>query len=497
VSQQPRLHSITDRAGGTDLGALEPVPALLKRVRAELAGDFGPGRPIRISRAPGRLDVMGGIADYTGSLVCEITLDRAAAVALQSRDDRFVQVFSFNLFDGNQPFTFRIPLDSLADSPFDSLRVEFNQPGRKWAGYIAGCLAVLHRRNQIDLKNPSLRGVNLALLSTVPMGAGVSSSAAIEVAAMINLIDHFQIRRDDPMLLASMCQEVENQIVGAPCGIMDQVSCCAGTQASILRMTCQPHELQSPLVLPRGIRVVGINSNVKHSIGGGMYGRTRCAAFMGHRMILEKMRDLGIAAGKTLQSDPMHGYLANLDPDDYKRIFRPFLPAEIGGKIFLDQYGPTIDTATAVDPDQTYHVLQACDHHVLEARRVRNFAHHLETAAALADDSPRRKLPLDKAGHLMYASHLSYTNDALLGAPECDLLVKLVRDREPAGLYGAKITGGGSGGTVAVLADITPRADAALDEIMAVYEQQSGHKPEAFRGSSPGAWAVGTAEMAI
>jgi len=97
----------------------------------------------------------------------------------------------------------------------------------------------------------------------------------------------------------------------------------------------------------------------------------------------------------------------------------------------------------------------------------------------------------------MYASHLSYTNDALLGAAECDLLVKLVRDREAAGLYGAKITGGGSGGTVAVLSDISPRADAVLGEIIDIYERQSGHKSELFLGSSPGAWAVGTAEVTI
>ncbi len=84
----------------------------------------------------------------------------------------------------------------------------------------------------------------------------------------------------------------------------------------------------------------------------------------------------------------------------------------------------------------------------------------------------------------MYASHLSYTNDALLGAPECDLLVKLVRQRESAGLYGAKITGGGSGGTVAVLAN--EGTDAAMSEIMAEYEKQTGREPEAFLGSSPG-----------
>jgi L-arabinokinase len=99
---------------------------------------------------------------------------------------------------------------------------------------------------------------------------------------------------------------------------------------------------------------------------------------------------------------------------------------------------------------------------------------------------------LDKAGHMMYASHLSYTNDARLGADECDLLVDLVRQREKSGLYGAKITGGGSGGTVAVMCDISDRADAAIEQLLREYERRTGLKPEPFAGTTPGAWAVGT-----
>src|SRR5215213_2275149 len=130
-------------APARELLSLEPVPTLLARTRAELSAAFDFARPMRISRAPGRLDVMGGIADYTGSLVCEATLDRAAAVALRDRDDRELQVFSFNLFDEHLPFTFRMSLDALADASVDDLRREFAEPGRKWAGYLAGCLFVL------------------------------------------------------------------------------------------------------------------------------------------------------------------------------------------------------------------------------------------------------------------------------------------------------------------------------------------------------------------
>ena len=80
-----------------------------------------------------------------------------------------------------------------------------------------------------------------------------------------------------------MCQKVENRIAGAPCGIMDQVTSCFGQAGALLRMVCQPHDLRLPLRFPEGVRVVGINSNVRHSVGGGQYGRVRCAAFMGHK----------------------------------------------------------------------------------------------------------------------------------------------------------------------------------------------------------------------
>src|SRR5207245_6929106 len=137
----------------------------------------------------------------------------------------------------------------------------------------------------------------------------------------------------------------------------------------------------------------------KHSVGGGMYGKTRCAAFMEHKISLNKMHEMGKAAGRTLIADPMRGYLANLDPDDYKRYFRPYLPAEILGADFLAQHGGTVDKATTVDPAVGYHVLQATDHHVLEARRVKNFVDFLEQAANEPQGTRPAGASLDKAGH--------------------------------------------------------------------------------------------------
>jgi galactokinase len=166
------------------------------------------------------------------------------------------------------------------------------------------------------------------------------------------------------------------------------------------------------------------------------------------------------------------------------------LPEQMKGRDFLDRYGGTIDSCTTIEPEVEYAVRHATDHHVLEARRVRRFVEFIESARQ--SDGAARASALNRAGHLMYASHQSYTMDAMLGAPECDLLVQLVREREHAGLYGAKITGGGSGGTVAVLANVGDRAEAAIAEVMREYASRTGRPPEAYTGSSDGAWRIGT-----
>lgn len=430
---------------------------------------------------------MGGIADYTGSLVCESTLACAAAIAMTPRTDGQVQVVSFNLYDDHHPFTVRIPIDALATCSIDQLRSEFSESGRRWSGYVAGCLAILQEQGYVDLKG--LGGFNIALLSTVPVGAGVSSSAAIEVAAMMNFVEHFGIRQQmDAMRFSALCQMVENRIVGAPCGIMDQATSCAGEEGALLRMLCQPHQLKEPLHLPRGIRAMGINSNVKHSVGGGAYGQTRCAAFMGHKMILDAMIKAGSIAA--IANDPMNGYLANLDPKLYDGTFREDLPAQMLGRDFITTHGQTLDSATSVHPATQYHVRAATDHHVYEAARVKTFAELLEKVDAASP--PQRERLLRQAGELMYSSHASYTNNAMLGADECDLIVNLVRENASNGLYGAKITGGGSGGTVAVLANDSADADAAIERILDEYQRTTGRTPEAFYASSPGAWAVGS-----
>src|SRR5207247_9175081 len=97
------------------------------------------------------------------------------------------------LCDDHKPLPLRTPPEALAGASVEELRREFNEAGRKWAAYLAGCLFILYEQGLVDLRDPKHKGLNLAVYSTVPLGAGVSSSAAIEVATMMNLIEHFSV----------------------------------------------------------------------------------------------------------------------------------------------------------------------------------------------------------------------------------------------------------------------------------------------------------------
>ncbi len=418
-------------------GLPDPVSTLLKRCATEPSAEIQPNRSVIVSRAPGRLDVMGGIADYTGSMVCEFPLDRATAVISQERADRQLRIFSFNCLDSQQSSTFCISLDALATQSAEALRREIADRRRDLDRLPDRLRLVLHDQGFINLHDPPVSGLTLAVYSTVPAGAGISSSAALEIATMMNLRSCWfmdarrPVELDDPIQLAALCQMAENRIVGAPCGIMDQVTSLLGQSGKLLRMVCQPHELLPPLALPPGMRVIGIDSGVRHRVDRSGLCSERCAAFMAHRIMLETMRDMGRSAGRELEGDPMRGYLANLDPDDYKRLFRPRLPELINGEEFLSRYGPTIDPVTLIEPDISYAVRHAADHHVLEARRVRRFVEFLQQSTARTSASRRAARP-GRSSHVRVASVLYDGRHA--GAPQCDLLVSMLRKREPAGL---------------------------------------------------------------
>ena len=309
--------------------------------------------------------------------------------------------------------------------------------------------------------------------SNVPEGKGVSSSAAIETATMQAACAAFGIEVD-PLDVALLCQRAENLVAGAPCGVMDQMTCVFGEPDHLLALLCQPADLHPSVPVPSDIEFWGLDSGERHAVGGSDYGAVRTGAFMGLRILNEHARV------------PLD-YLANIAPVEFEREFASMLPEEISGDDFLVRYGGTTDTVTNVTPGRRYHVRAPASHPVYERQRAESFRQLLRDAP---DEERRIRL-----GSLMYESHASYVACGL-GSPGTDRLVELVRSEGPAaGLYGARITGGGSGGTVTVIG--RKDAAAAITRVAETYERATGYRPHVFSGSSPGVAAFGAESITV
>jgi L-arabinokinase len=422
-------------------------------------------QPISTGRAPGRLDVMGGIADYSGALVLQLPIREKAHAAAQwdASEPPTVTVRTTDASAAGGAAEITVPSEALLDA-YDAVRARLAaDPATHWAAYVAGAVTVLHH----ELGTAIDRGIRIHLASDVPAGKGLSSSAAIEVAALralIGLLDVPLAARD----LALLCQKIENLVVGAPCGVMDQMTAACGRPGSLLALLCQPAELMPSVPVPQDVAFFGIDSGIRHAVTGADYASVRVGAFMGYRIVAEAAGlPVRVEDGRAVVDDPAwRGYLANVTPAEWESHLRDRVPATISGAAFLERYGGTTDPVTTIDPHREYAVRQPTAHPIYEHGRVRRFRELL--VGAPATDEVMAEL-----GELMYASHASY-GACGLGTDGTDRLVALVREAGAAtGLFGAKITGGGSGGTVVVLG--RPGSRAAVEAITARYARDSGH----------------------
>jgi len=461
---------------------LPDVEAFLETLRGlddcgvpEARGLFTADAPLIASRAPGRLDLMGGIADYSGSLVLQLPIREAALAALQRTTDGELRIVSLGAEADARSVSFSMPMQDFAPAgepmDYEAARTYFRRNEREnWAAYAAGAFLVLMRERRVRFAG----GARLLIESHVPEGKGVSSSAALEVAVMQAVAAAFEVALE-PRELALLCQKVENLVVGAPCGVMDQMTAACGEAGRLLALLCQPAEVQGSLALPQEVSVWGLDSGVRHSVGGADYGCVRTGAFMGYRIL-----EVALGTG-----DEAPRCLANLSPSELEQSLARHLPERISGEEFLARYGGTGDTVTRVDPSRTYAIRAPTAHPVYDHFRVRTFAE------LLSGEPGERRLEL--LGELMYQSHASYSACGL-GSEATDRLVTLVREAGPKrGLHGAKITGGGSGGTVAVLG--RRGAEDAIREVADRFAHDTGYRPYLFSGSSPGAAAFGVLRL--
>ncbi|MSQ42915.1 MAG: GHMP kinase [Chloroflexi bacterium] len=471
----------------------DQIRSAYNSIRNSLPGSaqahFETGKPVAIGTAPGRLDVMGGIADYSGATVLEATIGARTTVLVQPREDGLIRVVTVGpeagsldgaTFELSSAVFWRHDAGTTGGTLVapDHLRNAIGTENR-WASYVVGVWYILLSEGIAT----TLPGANVIVHGTVPLGAGVASSAALEVATMRAVTTAFGINLDG-FRIAALCQLVEHRVAGAPCGIMDQVTCTLGQAGCLLTLQCQPHDILGHVPLPAGATVLGLDSGVKHAVGGERYPRVRTAAFMGREMLIKGIDGVHI--------EVPGDHLCNIDPAAFRAV-RNQLPVTLTGGDFLDQYGSHRDPATHIDRATKYRIRGATEHAVSEQSRAVRFRDALGNAISTTKASTR-EAALIRAGRQMYGSHRSYSRNCGLGAPETDMIVNLARNEGPGnGLYGAKITGGGSGGTVAILAEanhggiLSPRANQSVSRVRDAFAQSTGRPARIIDGTSPGA----------
>ena len=356
-------------------------------------------RPIGTWSAPGRVNLIGEHTDYNDGFVFPFAIDQRTAVALGDRDDRVIRVASTF-----SPEPVEIHLDELAPDAVDG-----------WSAYPLGVAWAL---GQFGADLEHVRGVDLYITSTVPIGAGLSSSAAIESAVVLALDEHWGLNLDRPTL-AKVGQLAENRVVGAPTGIMDQSASLLGEADAAVFLDCRSLDAD---VIPLGFSADGlsllvIDTKVEHAHASGGYAARRASCEAGARA-------LGVDSLRDVRVDDLGRAAEVLDDETFRRV----------------------------------------RHVVTENQRV------LDTVRTLREQGP------GAIGPFLDASHVSMRDDFEISVPELDLAVAAAQAH---GAIGARMTGGGFGGAAIALV-IDALVPIVTREVLAAFAERGYREPAVF-----------------
>jgi galactokinase len=449
-------------------------------------GFFAAEKPVWIARAPGRLDVLGGNVDYTGGLVLQSLLREAVWVAVQPRTDDAVRVLNPGASCFGWAPSLELSLSSIED--LASVRRICSKPeNARWAIHALGSIFLL----KTGRCHGSATGVDLFISSDLPPNKGVSSSAALEVATLKALSSVWGNPLDG-IALATAAQWVENTVVGAACGIMDQAAIVLGQENCLLPLLCQPC-LPAPLLRwPAGVGIWGIDSMVSRSTTGVAYETARAAAFIGYKLIcqhegIEVVPDEGSEISRFTDSR-WNGYLSNLSVSDFRFKYERLLPESLTGSEFLTRAEEHVDPFTRIDPATEYPIRAAVRYATEQNLRGQIVKTLLESVSGSGSDSL-----LQSIGEILLQSHVAYA-DCGLGSNACDELVSRALQ---AGFFGAKMTGGGAGGVVAILGRSNSESRHAIQKLAQEYGAEHGAMPHIFEGCSNGADVFGVQTIRI
>jgi len=359
------------------------------------------GKPDFISAAPGRVNLIGEHTDYNDGFVLPMAIDRSVRVAVSGREDRVASIYSAN-FDESVSFE----IDSLGE----------REGSIRWHDYVKG-VALEFLKLGFDI-----RGFNGLIWGDVPIGAGLSSSAAIEVATAhsLSLLNSVEL---EPTELAKLCRRAENLYVGVNCGIMDQFVSALGLREHALFLDCRDLSY-SHVPLPRDeVSVVVCDSKVRRELAGSEYNIRRAQCAEGVKLLSEFLP--GISS------------LRDVSYSDFLR-YSESLPGD---------------------------VRRRCRHVITENERTREAAELLRAGE------------FHRFGELMNLSHESLRDDYEVSCMELDALVEAARASE--GLLGARLTGAGFGGCTVNLVEPS-LVESFCSSVSSRYEAETGIRPDIY-----------------
>ncbi len=348
-----------------------------------------------LAYAPGRVELLGNHTDYNGGVVLAAALDLGVTITGARRDDGILRFSSREV-------------GRAVEVPLDDLRRLSEEP---WADYLTGVVKVMREAGH------PIGAFEASLSSTVPPGAGLSSSAAIEVATAMLACKLFDVVLE-PMTLAKLCRKAENEFVGVNCGLLDQATSVFGRSGHAVLLDCRAESVRQ-IPMPEGVALLIVNSNVRHELTGGEYNERREAC-------LAAARALGVQALRDATSEMLEAAKDMLDPITLRRA---------------------------------RHVVGECE-------RVWRGVAHLEAGRASA------------FGELMFESHESSIRNFENSTAELDTLVEIARDTP--GVFGSRLSGGGFGGaTISLVAE--DAVEAAAERIVTDYHARTGIQATALR----------------
>jgi len=467
----------TIRSAANDWTASELAAEVVKRLPDEGAR--------LVAQAPGRLNVMGGIAEYTGALVLMTPLAEHVCVGVQRRDDNRISIETAGAADSEGDEPTLIALSELQNA--DGTPLDLEQAGKRinaWNETTRCVLGSLVEARRSAVLPDLAAGLTVVVGSMLGDVSDAGRDSAVAAATLVAAARAFDVEVD-PQQACQVCHRVETDWLGWPVGVADAACSLIGEPLALIQLRCDPYSVAGSILLPDDLKLVAVDCGIARSDVRLKYKRVRTAAFMGRALVDRIVHHDGGDMGW------WDGHLSRISINDYVYRFRDRIPTKMKGNEFLDRFGETGDPLTRVEPGFVYKIRSRTEHHIYEHARAHQFGECLSRAIRTGDDRG-----LAEAGELMYASHWSYGQRCGLGDVNTDLLVSQIRRHgEGADIFGAKICGRGCGGVVTALMRATDRAESAFNAALKVYESKAGRAARLVRGSSPGALVVGAREL--